>query len=58
MQEKYDQGNDDKVNDPLGEYFGNRILTPKEFNNTYNRQWPTMERMIKVNLYSDIQAHT
>ncbi|XP_071806953.1 uncharacterized protein MT2135-like [Asterias amurensis] len=47
MNEKYDQGNDDTVNGPLGDYMGKKILTPSDLSDTYGEEWPTMRTMIK-----------
>ncbi|XP_022081061.1 uncharacterized protein LOC110974050 [Acanthaster planci] len=45
MNEKYNQGNDDSVNDPLEQYLGDRILTPAELADTYGGKWPTPRQM-------------
>ena len=48
LQEKYDQGHDEAVNDPIALHLGDRVITPKEYNETHNYQWPTMRQMRKV----------
>ncbi|XP_038071223.1 uncharacterized protein MT2135-like [Patiria miniata] len=48
MNEKFDQGNDDSVNNPLRDYMGERILTPADLKNTYGGQWPTPRQMRKA----------
>ncbi len=48
VKEKQDQGHDDAVNDPIALHLGDRVITPEEYNETYNYQWPTMRQMRRV----------
>ncbi|XP_072024995.1 uncharacterized protein [Amphiura filiformis] len=41
------QGYDSEINDPIALFFGDKVITPKEYNETYNYQWPTMRQMRK-----------
>ncbi|XP_072025372.1 uncharacterized protein [Amphiura filiformis] len=47
MNEKQDQGHDSEINDPIALFLGDKVITPKEYNETYNYQWPTMKEMRK-----------
>ncbi|PIK58798.1 hypothetical protein BSL78_04257 [Apostichopus japonicus] len=45
--EKQDQGHDDLMNDPITEYLGSKVFTPRDLNETYKGYWPTLRQMRK-----------
>lgn len=47
INEKQDQGHDELMNDPIEQYLGRKVLTPRDLNETYDGVWPTLRQMRK-----------